>query len=156
MRETVLLSTLQTLANCRSSPAQHMPGTCSLHWLGIRTHGEERGGEGQQKTVIKKKKIKSDRQTETEQAVELGVSGMKAVAPRGCMSAEGQETKGLISPCSHQLPLQCDAPAGANAHGGHWRKRPGDKKTSLFRDYSTLSNPREDLQAKWWLSVRNR
>lgn len=156
MPETVLLSTLQTLANCCSSPAQHMPGTCSLHWLGIRPHGEERGGEGQQKTVIKKKKIKSDRQTEREQAVELGVSGMKAVAPRGCLSAEGQEKKGLISPCSHQLRLQRDAPASANAHGRHWRKRPGDKKTSLFRDYSVLSNPREDLQAKWWLSVKNR
>lgn len=37
---------------------------------------------------------------------------MKAVAHRGCMSvtSRGQEIKGLISPCFHQLLLQFDAP----------------------------------------------
>lgn len=66
----MLLSTLQTFANCRSSPAQHTPGTCALRWLGIRTHGEECGGEGQREAVVRKKKIKSDRQTGREQPVD--------------------------------------------------------------------------------------
>lgn len=37
---------------------------------------------------------------------------MKAVVNRGHMSvtSRGQETKGLISPCLHQVLLQFDAP----------------------------------------------
>lgn len=44
--------------------------------------------------------------------MDLGVAGIKAVAHRGCLSvrSRGQKTKGLISPCFHQLLLQFDVP----------------------------------------------
>lgn len=58
---------------------------------------------------------------------------MKAVAPRGCMSvtSRGQETKGLLSPCLHQLLLQFDAP--------------GKIACSKITEHSRTQ---EDLQAK--------
>lgn len=162
----MLLSTLQTFANCRSSPAQHTPGTCALRWLGIRTRREECGGEGQQEAVVRKKKIKSDRQTGREQPVDRvrnvkdeGSGSQRMHKCYKCGDRRQREVLWLclgISPCLHQLLLQHDAPAGANAHVVQWRKRPADNKTSLFRGDSTPSNPTEDLQAKLWLSARNR
>lgn len=51
------------------------------------------------------------------------------------------------------LLLHRDAPAGAEAHGGH--RRAGDKESSLLRDDSTHCSPREDLQTERRLSRRD-
>lgn len=107
-------STLQMLANCRSSLAQHTPRTWALHWLGIRTHGEEQHtwGEWQQETEIKRKKIKSEMQTGKEKPI----ARVRSVRHEGSSSQrmhecykQRRENKGFDFSL-HQLLLQFDAP----------------------------------------------
>lgn len=137
-------STLQMLANCRSSLAQHTPRIRALHWLGIHTHGEEQHtwGEWQRKTEIKRKKIKSDRQTGRGKPIER----VRSVRDEGSSSQRMHECyKRRTGNKGFDFSLL--APATASVWCS-WR-------SGLFRDYRTLSNPRWFL-CKGWVSGRNR
>lgn len=137
-------STLQMLANCGSSLAQHMPRTQALHWLGIHTRGEAQHtwGEWHQETEIKRKKIKSDRQTGKEKPI----NRVRSVRDEGSGSQRMHE-------CYKQrtgnkgFDFSLFAPTTASVWCS-WQ-------TGLFRDYRTFSNPRGSL-SRGCVSGRNR